>query len=125
MQTQILIGLFICHWLADFTHLSTKWILQAKRFGKPLFPILTHACIHASLMMLVLGLVFGLSSYKLVALFTFQLITHFLIDVCKGRMKGWFPILQSIENKWYWIVFGFDQLLHALVNIGMSLYAVT
>jgi len=53
------------------------------------------------------------------------LITHFLIDVWKGRMNGWFTTLQSPANKWHWTVFGFDQLLHALVIIGMSLYAVS
>lgn len=125
MQTQILIGLFICHFLADYTHLSTAWMLNAKRLGKPLYPIFTHAFIHASLMLVLLALVFGSSGFKLAALFGFQLITHFLIDVWKGRMNGWFPSLQSPANKWHWIVFGFDQLLHALVIIGMSLYAVS
>lgn len=125
MQTQILIGLFICHFLADYTHLSTAWMLNAKRLGKPLYPIFTHAFIHASLMLVLLALVFGLSGFKLAVLFGFQLITHFVIDVWKGRMNGWFPALQSPANKWHWIVFGFDQLLHALVIIGMSFYAVS
>ena len=125
MQTTILVGLFICHFLADYTHLSTAWMLNAKRLGKPLYPIFTHAFIHASLMLVLLALVFGFSGFKLAALFGFQLVTHFLIDIWKGRMNGWFPILQSPANKWHWIVFGFDQLLHALVIIAMSLYAVS
>ena len=123
-QTTILIGLFICHWLADYTHLSTAEMLDAKRLGKPLFPIFSHAGLHTILMFLFLsfftndlGLVLKLSA--------FQLITHFLIDVWKGRMNGWFPALQSPANKWHWIVFGFDQLLHALVIISMSVYAVS
>lgn len=124
MQTQILIGLFICHWLADYTHLSNAWMLDAKRLGKPLYPIFTHAFIHASLMLVFLALGFGLSGLKLAALFGFQLGTHFLIDVWKGRMNGWFPSLQSPANKWHWIVFGFDQLLHALVIVAMSLFAI-
>jgi hypothetical protein len=125
MQTKILIGLFICHWLADYTHLSTTWMLNAKRFGKPFHPIFIHAFVHASLMLVFLFLTGGLGGSQLAALFGFQLITHFLIDVWKGRMNGWFPVLQSPANKWYWIVFGFDQLLHALVIIGMSAYAVS
>lgn len=124
MQTQILIGLFICHTLADYTHLSTAWMLNAKRLGKPLYPIFTHAFIHASLMIVLLALAFGFSGYKLVVLFSFQLITHFLIDTWKGRMNGWFEKLQSPANKWHWIVFGTDQFLHALVIILMSWYAV-
>ncbi len=124
MQTQVLIGLFICHWLADYTHLSTDWMLNAKRLGKPLHPILVHALVHATLMFLVLIPFIGLSD-KIWKLFLFQLITHFLIDVLKGRMNGWFPSLQSPTNKWHWILFGFDQFLHALVIIGMSAYIVS
>ena len=128
MQTQILIGLFICHFLADYTHLSTAWMLNAKRLGKPFFPIFVHATIHSILMGFFLQFYVksnNVFNEKLFILIAFQLVTHFLIDVWKGRMNGWFPALQSPANKWHWIVFGFDQLLHALVIIGMSLYAVS
>lgn len=120
MQTKILIGLFICHWLADYTHLSTVWMLNAKKFGKPILPILTHAMVHTLLMGIFLGCL-GVSNAIL--LMVVQLITHFLIDVWKGRMNGWFPALQSPTNKWHWVVFGFDQLLHAIVIIVISFYA--
>ena len=123
-STILLLVLFFCHFLADYTHLSTAWMLNAKRLGTPLFPILAHAGVHALLMgvvMIVLGYNFDVV-YKLVL---FQLITHFAIDVWKGRMNGWFPELQSPTNKWHWIVFGFDQLLHALVIITMSVYAIS
>jgi hypothetical protein len=120
MNTLILILLFGCHFLADYTHLSTAWMLNAKRLGKPLYPIFTHAFIHASLMLVLLALVFGLSGLKLAILFGFQLVTHFLIDVWKGRMNSWFPVLQSPANKWHWIIFGIDQYLHAIVIIIMA-----
>ena len=123
IQTKILIGLFICHFLADYTHLSTAWMLNAKRLGKPIYPIFFHALVHSVLILLVLAY-FNVYGNKLMLLFLFQLITHFLIDVWKGRMNGWFPALQSPANKWHWIVFGFDQLLHSLVIIGMSAYSV-
>jgi hypothetical protein len=32
-------------------------------------------------------------------------------------------LLQNPANKLHWILFGFDQLLHSLVIIEMSLYA--
>ncbi|MFO0321403.1 MAG: DUF3307 domain-containing protein [Bacteroidota bacterium] len=124
MQTQILIGLFICHWLADYTHLSTAWMLHAKQFGKPLFPIFIHASVNALLMALVLALFIGFGK-TWAYLVIFQWWTHFLIDLWKGRMNGWFPSLQSPQHKWHWIIFGFDQLLHSLVIIGMSFYAVS
>jgi hypothetical protein len=121
-QTQILIGLFICHWLADYTPLSNTWMLNAKRFGKPIFPIFIHAAMHAMLMSLVLGWFIGFTNHWSY-LVIFQWGTHFLIDVWKGRMNKWFPILQSPANKYHWIIFGFDQLLHYLVILTMSLYA--
>ena len=123
MQTKILIVLFICHWLADYTHLSTSWMLNAKRLGTPIFPILIHAIVHATLMFLSLNLIFGITGNLLIGLFVFQMLTHFSIDLWKGKMNVWFPALQSPANKWHWIVFGFDQYLHALVIIIMSMYA--
>ncbi len=124
MQTQILIGLFFCHFLADYAHLSTNWMLSAKRLGKPLLPIFCHALVHATLMVTVL-LFFIPYDIRLSLLFLFQLITHWLIDILKGRMNGWFPALQSPASKWHWVIFGADQYLHALVIILMSIYAVS
>ncbi len=117
MQTLILIGLFFCHLLADYTHLSTTWMLNAKKIGKPFIPIMVHAMVHALLMGIFLSC-FGISN--VIWLMGFQFITHFLIDVWKGRMNVWFPKLQNNSNKWHWIVFGTDQYLHALVIILMS-----
>ena len=92
-------------------------MLNAKRLGKPLYPIFTHAFVHASLMLAALALLFNVSGWVLAVLFTFQLSTHFGIDVRNGRMNGWFPSLQSPANKWHWVVFGADQYLHAIVII--------
>ena len=121
-QTTILIGLFICDFLADYTHLSTAWMLNAKRLGTPLFPIFVHAFVHMFIMAAFLSVI-GLKD-ELYFLMPFQLITHFLIDVWKGKMNSWFPSLQSPANKWHWIIFGLDQLLHALVIIKMADYAI-
>lgn len=118
-QTTILVLLFICHWLADYTPLSRPFMLKAKRLGKPLFPIFIHAAMHTMLMSLVSGWFIGFTN-DWAYLVIFQWVTHFLIDVWKGRMNGWFPALQSPANKWHWIVFGFDQLLHAIVIIYMA-----
>lgn len=119
MQTQILIGLFICHWLADYTPLSTSWMLNAKRLGDPLHPIFAHALVHGILMSIFLLFIVGFN-HTLLGLCCFQVITHFIIDVWKGKMNYWFPSLQSPANKSHWVIFGFDQLLHALVIIAMS-----
>ena len=110
----LLIALFFCHFIADFTWLSTTWMLNAKSVGKPLLPIFAHAAVHALLMAIVLA--FGHLTFALwFNLVMFQLLSHFLIDLWKGRMNVWFPIVTSPANKWHWILFGFDQFLHAVV----------
>lgn len=121
-QTIIFISLYTCHFLADYTHLSSNWMLSAKRLGKPLFPIFAHAGMHTILMFITL-VYFHLDLKLILELSAFQLTTHFLIDLLKGRMNGWFPSLQSPANKWHWIVFGFDQYMHTIVIILMSYYA--
>lgn len=120
--TKLLLVLFFCHLLADYTHLSTAWMLNAKRLGKPLLPILAHAGVHSLLMGIALTILgYGnLLQFDIVdKLMIFQLLTHFAIDVWKGRMNGWFTALQSPANKWHWIVFGTDQYFHAVVIILM------
>lgn len=119
MQTTVLMLLFLCHTLADYTHMSTSWMLGAKRFGKPLFPIFIHASIHAMLMSLVVGYFIGFE-YKWAYLVILQWSSHFAIDVFKGKLNYWLPNLQSPSNKWHWVVFGFDQYLHSVVIIIMS-----
>jgi len=116
-----LIALNLLHWAADYTHLSTNWMLSAKRLGKPMFPILAHAGVHAMLMGLAILVLHGVDLALQLALF--QLVTHFLIDLLKGRMNGWFPKLQSPANKFHWWVFGADQYLHQLVLIAMAYFA--
>ena len=118
MNEKLLILLFFCHFLADYTWLSTSWMLNAKRFGKPILPIWFHAKVHMGLMGIAL-LPFTGFTKQWGFICIFQLITHFLIDVWKGRMNGWFPILQDNTKKWHWVVFGLDQTLHSIVIILM------
>lgn len=109
--------LLICHFLADFTQLSSIWMLNAKQFGKPLLPVLVHAAIHAALMLIVL--LFFTDPFKAAQLAIVQLTAHFLIDVWKGRIGIRFPVFQDSTKRPYWILLGFDQLLHQLTIVGM------
>lgn len=122
METKLLLALFFCHWLADYTHLSTYRMLIAKRLGKPLMPIFEHAMVHAFLMAITLK-IFGLDVETISRLMLFQLLTHFIIDVWKGRMNGWFPSISNPANKFHWWVFGIDQYFHAVIIIIMANYA--
>lgn len=119
MKTTLLIALFFCHFLADFTHLSTAWMLAAKRLGKPLGPIFVHAMWHGCLMGILLCMPLIREPLFWLSLVWFQIITHFIIDVLKGRINGWFPVVQNPANKVHWVVFGADQFLHAVVIILM------
>jgi len=122
MNILTLILLFLCHFLADYTWLSTSWMLNAKKLGKPLTPILFHALIHALLMGVALKILYPNSGIVLWLIY-FQFGSHFLIDVWKGRMNGWFPSIQSPANKLHWVLFGFDQFLHSIVILVMAYYA--
>lgn len=98
-------------------------MLTAKRLGTPWFPIFCHALVHTVLMYIALTIysnhVSELNRFVILTVLFLQLVTHFWIDVLKGKMNAWFPSLQSPSNKWHWIVFGADQFLHALVIIIM------
>ncbi len=54
----------------------------------------------------------------------FQLVTHFAIDVIKGRMNVWYPSLQNPANYFHWWVFGADQMLHVAVILFMHYLAL-
>jgi len=99
-------------------------MLSAKQTGKQVLPVLAHAGVHGLLMLIFLFCFIPIDTLLILKLIGFQVVTHFLIDISKGRMNGWFPILIDPSNKWFWLLFGFDQFLHALVIIGMSYYAV-
>ena len=76
-MTALLALLFVCHFLADFSPLSTDWMLRSKSKGSPLFPIFVHAGIHALLMFAVL--IFFTPVLLAIKLAGFQLICHFAI----------------------------------------------
>jgi hypothetical protein len=117
-----LIALNVCHWAADFTHLSTDWMLNAKRYGKPLYPIFIHALVHAILFFSVVLVLYDLD--KAIFAGGFQLATHFLIDLTKGRLSFWFRRLEDPTNKFHWWVFGADQFMHHLV-IVLTVYFIS
>lgn len=115
-----LILLFLAHYLGDYTHLSTKWMLDAKRTGSPFEPIMAHACVHGVLFMIVSVFFCPEKAFIIGA---FQILTHFSIDVWKGKMNVWFPSLSDPACKYHWYIFGFDQLLHHIVIITIYFYS--
>lgn len=95
-------------------------MLKAKKIGTPLFPIFVHALVHGTFMFTVLIFFTDIKTTLLLA--AFQIITHFIFDTLKGRFSYWYPILQDNMKYPYWIVMGFDQLLHQIVIVLMAGY---
>jgi len=118
----VLIVLNACHWAADFTHLSTDWMLNAKRHGKPLYPIFIHALVHAILFFIVVFFAYDFD--KAILAGAFQLVTHFLIDLIKGKLNFYFKRLEDSTNKFHWWVFGADQFMHHLI-IVITVYLIS
>jgi len=115
MNILFLILLFVCHFLADFTWLSRPFMLKAKRFGTPVWPILAHALVHGVLMFL-LSLCF-LSFSAAILVFIIQTLAHWLIDIGKGRATYYIKSTQDNTNVEYFVLFGLDQTLHNLTII--------
>lgn len=114
----LLISLLVCHYLADFC-LTSPAMIKAKANGRNPWPILLHAAIHAGLMGACL-LLWGIAWQVLLLLMSLELVSHFLIDTAKGRLTARFPLLADQQQKPYWMLYGFDQLLHLLIIILMT-----
>lgn len=119
----LLLCLGFCHFLADYTALSTPEMLAAKAKGKPLWPIFNHAYRHAFLMVLVLVLIFGLKGLLPYELFFIQLFSHFIFDTLKGKIAVWYPVTADPSKRPYWAIMGFDQFCHFAVICFMVYYA--
>ena len=118
-------SLLICHFLADFTHLSRPWMLKAKATGKPVFPIFCHAAVHTTLMALVLitykfirGINDGGHEVLIFPALALQLVSHTLIDTLKGYLNL-FEGFRNPASQWHWIIFGADQVCHQLIILWM------
>lgn len=111
----MLVFMLICHYLADFV-LTTDKMIEAKSDGRQLGPIMMHASVHAVLMSCVVLLMLNGWECAL-AVFAIEAVTHFLIDTAKGRLTAHYPLLSDMHGKPYWMLFGFDQLLHLMVIV--------
>ncbi len=119
----LLLSLLFCHFLADFTPLSTSWMLQAKLVGRPWWPIMAHAAVHGLLMGLVL--LFFTNPLQALSLAAFQTLAHFLTDLTKGRLSAAFAMFREPSQKAYWWLFGADQLCHQVAIVAMVWYIYT
>jgi hypothetical protein len=110
--------LFTCHWLADYTPLSTPKMLKAKSTGGPLYWIFLHGAVHGVLMSSVVAL-FVSDPWMIGAVFATQTLLHYFIDLGKAMFGMVFPSVKDSTKYFHWIIFGFDQLLHNLVILAI------
>ena len=111
-------SLLLAHWTADWTPLSRPWMLAAKKHGTPILPIAAHAAMHAVLMACVL-IAFGVGALAIIIASLMQFLTHWFIDIGKGRLAAKLPVTADSTKTWYWMVMGLDQYLHQLVILLM------
>lgn len=107
------------HYVADFL-LQTNWMACGKdrRTGWAL-PLLAHAGWHAALA-LAIALAVAPRLWWLAAV---DFAIHFGVDRSKTLLGRWGAWTQADCR--YWWLFGLDQFLHQLTNIGLSAALLT
>ena len=111
---EALLWLFIKHFICDFPLQACPWMyLNKGRYGHA--GGLTHAAIHALGTLMVLA-VFQISTAWIFALADFMM--HYHIDWAKMNANKKFKLAPG-SSEWFWILLGFDQLLHHLTYFAI------
>lgn len=132
MTTELLLWLFVKHFICDFPLQSTLWMYKNKgRYGHP--GGVTHALIHAAGTALVFTVVIIMSHKSpeyakdvaaQAALIDY--ILHYHIDWAKVNITSYFGMLPTgptrFKGEMFWILVGLDQLAHALTYFGLVEY---
>ncbi|MBM0207670.1 DUF3307 domain-containing protein [Micromonospora sp. STR1s_5] len=112
--TVLIVAFSLKHFLADFV-LQTGWIALGKDCRTDwVRPLIAHVTIHAGLALAIILVV----APRLWWLALVDFVVHFGVDRGKtiaGRWGEW-----GANDARYWWLFGFDQLLHQLTNIGLA-----
>lgn len=116
METTILFWLFIKHFICDFPLQAFPFQYKNKgtyghRGG------LLHAAIHlygTVIVLMCFGVAFSTATY----LGLLDYFLHYHIDWAKVNITKRFN-LTPLNSEWFWILMGFDQLLHAFTYFGI------
>lgn len=106
----LLLFLLIGHYLGDYCF-TTPGMIRAKADGSKLGPILLHSGIHAGLVGVCL-ICWRIPMKTVLMMMLLEVVSHFLIDLGKGLISGRSQVLSDPKKKAYWMLYGFDQLLH-------------
>ena len=122
----LLAGLFLAHFLGDFTPLATDRMQVAKASGGPLSLIAGHAAVHTVLVALAIGIAVGLgfpvqSAWTVVAAAAaIEFVTHFAIDALRAQLSRRSLHYHDPGERRFWVALGLDQLAHGLVLVGLA-----
>lgn len=120
METAIavLLLLLVKHFVCDFPLQSFPWMYENKgTFGHP--GGLVHSLVHVIGSFLVLFFFFPIN-VMFVSMLMWEFFLHYMIDYGKVRCCREFNLLPT-NSQMYWIILGFDQLLHHATYVGMTL----
>ncbi len=110
--------LFIKHFVCDFPLQANPWIYRNK--GTYMHPGgIAHAGIHALGTLLVLVPFIGSVSVLYAAI---DMLVHYHIDWAKMNISKRYD-LQPNNSDRFWILLGFDQLLHHITYFAIVYYA--
>jgi hypothetical protein len=106
--------LFIKHFICDFPLQANPWLYRNKGTYMHLGGI-THAGIHGLGTLLVLAPFIGSLSMVYAAL---DMLVHYHIDWAKMNVTKRYD-LQPTNSERFWILLGFDQLLHHITYFAI------
>jgi hypothetical protein len=110
----------VAHYLGDFTPLSTGRMLEAKAAGGPISLIASHAGVQAVLVGIVVAAATGFEANLVGAAITIEFLTHFAIDLARGRLGARFLEVRDASQRPFWWGLGLDQLAHYLVLLWIA-----
>jgi Protein of unknown function (DUF3307) len=113
-----LFWLFVKHFICDFPLQANPWMYRNK--GTYLHPGgIVHAGIHGLGTLLVLAPFIGSLALQLAA---FDMLVHYHIDWAKMKLSKRYD-LQPNNSERFWILLGFDQLLHHITYFMIIYFA--
>lgn len=119
--TLLLAALFVAHFLGDFTPLSGRSLGGAEEVaGLRLSYLVAHGGVHAALVAAatLLAASPGLATASTAGLAVG--VTHAGVDAARSGIARRWPSAGCADEPLFWRVLGLDQLLHALVLVGVA-----
>jgi hypothetical protein len=114
-----LLGLFIKHFICDFPLQMFPWMYQNKGRYLHLGGIV-HSGLHGIGTFVVL--LFFIDSGEALLFASIDLLLHYHIDWAKMNLSHHYD-LKPNNSEWFWVLLGFDQLLHHLTYFMIIYYA--